>query len=97
MSLPSTSETKQALNHPLRRQLLPIFVANQPLSPREAARLVGEPLPSVSYHVRELVKAGFLVLHSREPVRGALKNYYVPSEDILNLPSVRKLLASELA
>jgi hypothetical protein len=30
-------------------------------------------------------------------VRGALKNYYVPSEDILNLPSVRKLLASELA
>lgn len=54
---------------------------------------MGEPLPSVSYHVRVLVKLRFLVLYSREPVRGAVKNYYVPNEEILGIPSVKALLA----
>lgn len=94
MPLPSDAEMKQALGHPLRRQLIPIFVGNQPLSAREAARLVGEPLPSVAYHVKELVRLGILVLHSREPVRGALKNYYVPNEEILELPSIKEFIAN---
>jgi hypothetical protein len=73
--------------------LIALFVANHPLSPREAARLLGQPLGPVAYHVKELVRFHFLVLHSREPVRGALKNYYVPSEEILGLPSVKELIA----
>jgi DNA-binding transcriptional ArsR family regulator len=93
MSHLTKAEIAKALRHPLRRRLFPIFVANQPLSPREAARLVGEPLTLVSYHVKELVKCNFLILSSREPVRGALKNYYVPNQEALEVPAVKKLLA----
>lgn len=96
MSLPSPDEARKALKNPLRRRLLPVFIANQPLSPKEAAALIGEPLPSVSYHVKKLVKLHLLVLHSREPVRGAIKNYYVPNEAILDLPSIREILTSDL-
>jgi hypothetical protein len=39
-----------------------------------------------------LVELQFLVLHSREPVRGALKKYYIPNEEILELPRVKELL-----
>lgn len=93
MSPPSDSEVKKFLKNPLRRRLLPIFIENYPLSPREAADLLGEPLPTVSYHVKRLVTLKFLILHSREPVRGALKNYYVPNEEILDHPRVKELLA----
>lgn len=80
----------------MRRRLLPLFVDNQPLSPREAAGIVGKPMALVSYHVKKLVKFKFLILSSREPVRGALKNYYVPNEDVLDLPAVRRLLDEEM-
>jgi hypothetical protein len=90
----TNAEVAQALRHPLRRRLFSIFVANQPLSPREAAGIVGEPLALVSYHVKQLVEFKFLVLSSREPVRGALKNYYLPNEEVLDLPTVKELLIS---
>lgn len=93
MPLPADAQVKRALGQPLRRRLIEIFIENQPLSPREAARLLGEPLPPVAYHVRELVKLQFLILHSREPVRGALKNYYVSNEEILELPRIKELIA----
>lgn len=93
MPRPSDSDARKALKHPLRGHLFQIFYLQQPLSPSEAADLVAEPLPLVSYHVRELVKFELLILSSREPVRGALKNYYVPSEDALDLPSVKRLLS----
>ena len=93
MSRPSDTEVRQALKHPLRRRLLPMFVASKQLSPREAASFSGEPLTRVTYHVKELVKYNFLVLDRREPVRGALKNYYVPNKEVLELPAVIELLA----
>ena len=95
MSLPSATEASKALKHPLRRQLIPIFAANEPLSPREAAQLVREPLTLVSYHVKELVKLKFLVLSSREQVRGVLKNYYVLNENVLDLPKVQRLIVRQ--
>lgn len=95
MSSPSDIEAQKALKHALRRHLFQIFILQQPLSPSEAADLVAEPLSLVSYHVRELVKYKFLILSSREPVRGTLKNYYVPSEDALAMPSVKRLLSED--
>ena len=92
MSPPSDSDVRQALKHPLRRRLMPIFFANRPLSPREASRLVGKPLSNVSYHIGVLVKYQFLVLHSKEPVRGTEKSYYVPNEEVIDLPLVKNLL-----
>jgi hypothetical protein len=43
--------------------------------------------------VTALVKLNLLILSGREPVRGALKNYYVPNEEALKHPVVRNFLA----
>jgi hypothetical protein len=93
MPRPSDTQARKALRHALRRKLYLLFVIHQPLSTREAARLVGEPLSLVAYHVRGLVRLHFLVLDSTEPVRGAVKSYYVPNEDAMDLPAVTKLMA----
>jgi len=95
--VPSDPEVSQALKHPIRRRLVPIFIAHRALSPREAARILPAPLPSVSYHVRVLVKVHFLVLRNQEAVRGATKSYYEPNKEILNLPVVRELLEGDQA
>ncbi len=87
------SEVAQALKHPLRQRLLPAFIANRPLSPKEASDLLNEPLSNVSYHVKVLAEYGFLVLRARAQVRGALKNYYLPNDDTLNSTAVEEFLA----
>jgi DNA-binding transcriptional ArsR family regulator len=87
------AEIAQALKHPLRRKLLSTFIAHRLLSPKEAARLLDAPLDSVSYHVRVLVEYEFLILRARAPVRGALKNYYVANEEVLNSPIVQQFIA----
>lgn len=93
MALPSDLEVKKALRHPLRRQLVLILLASQPLSPTEAARLVGEPLSSVAYHMKELVRFRFLVLDSSEAVRGTEKSFYILNDGITDLRGVKELLA----
>lgn len=45
-------------------------------SPNELARLLGERLGNVSYHVRVLCELGCLELVRTEPRRGALEHYY---------------------
>jgi len=50
-------------------------------------------LTLVSYHVRELVRLKFLVLRRTEPVRGVVKNYYVPNDEALEISGVKELLA----
>lgn len=93
MSVLTKVEVAQALKHPLRLRLLPVFFANRPLSPEEASRIIDAPLSDVSYHVRVLVKFKFLVLHHKEPVRGAVKHYYLPTDEVLNSPIVKHFLA----
>ena len=88
----TNSEVAQALKHPLRRKLVRAFGAVHPLSPKEASHQIGAPLSDVCYHVRVLVDFGFLALHSKEQVRGAQKNYYVPNREVLNSPKVEALL-----
>jgi predicted transcriptional regulator len=87
------TEVAQALKHPLRQRLLPAFVANRPLSPKEASNLLNEPLSDVSYHVKVLADYGFLVLRARAQVRGALKSYYLPNDETLNSTVVEEFFA----
>ena len=47
-----------ALRHPLRRQILRAMVEAEPISPREIADELKEPLSNVSYHVRVLADCG---------------------------------------
>jgi predicted transcriptional regulator len=93
MSNLTKAEVAQALKHPLRQKLLPVFIANRPLSPKEAAHLLEEPLSDVSYHVKVLVDYGFLVLRAQAQIRGALKSYYLPNDETLNSTFVKEFFA----
>jgi hypothetical protein len=47
----------------------------------------------VSYHVRVLVKYNFLVLRAQQQVKGALKNFYIPNDCVLNSSVVKEFFA----
>jgi predicted transcriptional regulator len=95
MPFPSDDDLRQALKYPLRRQLVPVFRTHQPLNPKEASRLLRKPLYTVAYHVKVLVKHQVLILHNIEQVRGVVAHYYIPNEEVLDLPIAKELLASE--
>jgi len=65
----------QALNHPLRTEIIAIL-SDTCASPREMADTLGEELPNVAYHTKELLKLGCIEVVDREQVRGATKTRY---------------------
>jgi DNA-binding transcriptional ArsR family regulator len=75
----------------VRRRILAEIA--KPMSPSQLAVALGEPIGTVSYHVRELAEAGLLELVRTEPRRGALEHFYRVSR-----PAAKKIrkLADEL-
>lgn len=65
----------QALNHPLRTEIVAIL-SDTCASPREMADELGEELSNVAYHTKELLKLGCIEVVDREQVRGATKTRY---------------------
>jgi DNA-binding transcriptional ArsR family regulator len=65
-----------ALRHPLRRQILKAIVEHDPISPRQIADELKEPLSNVSYHVRVLADCGVAALVDTTPVRGSMQHFY---------------------
>lgn len=65
----------RALRHPLRVELLRQFT-ERTASPNELAVKLDEDLSYLSYHVRELEKAGAIELVKTEPKRGAVEHFY---------------------
>lgn len=65
----------QALNHPLRTEIIAIL-SDTCASPREMADMLGEELSNVSYHTKELLKLGCIEVVDKEQVRGAMKTRY---------------------
>ena len=63
------------LQHPLRRRLL--ANATEPVSATELARQLGLTRQAVNYHVRQLVKAGFLKPAGRRMRRNLVERQYV--------------------
>jgi DNA-binding MarR family transcriptional regulator len=63
------------LQHPLRRRLL--ARAGEPVSATELARQLGLTRQAVNYHVRQLVKAGFLKPAGRRLRRNLVERQYV--------------------
>jgi DNA-binding transcriptional ArsR family regulator len=74
---PIDGETRaaRAIAHPVRADVLR-HLADGPASPSELARTLGEPLTTVSYHVRILSHLGFLELLETVPRRGTLEHRY---------------------
>ena len=80
-----------AFVHPLKLRILALMAEPPPPRPvREAAEepgwspnglyvALGEPLGKVSYHVRQLEKAGLIELVATKQRRGALEHYYTLS------------------
>jgi DNA-binding transcriptional ArsR family regulator len=66
----------KALAHPLRWRIVEAVVERGEASPVELARLLGEPLATVSHHMRVLRDHGCIELTRTEPRRGAVEHYY---------------------
>src|SRR5687767_10789772 len=68
-------DAMRALAHPIR---IAIFMesVHRPLSAKEAAEMLEQPLPKVSYHVRALADAGLLKPVRRTRRRGAIETHY---------------------
>jgi DNA-binding transcriptional ArsR family regulator len=66
----------EALGHPLRWRILELVIDRSEASPVEIARILDQPLATVSHHVRVLRDAGCVELTRTEPRRGAVEHYY---------------------
>jgi DNA-binding transcriptional ArsR family regulator len=78
----------EAFVHPLKLRILTIMAEPPPpraategspepgWSPNSLCVAVSEPLGNVSYHVRQLEKAGLIELVATKQRRGALEHYY---------------------
>jgi DNA-binding transcriptional ArsR family regulator len=73
---PLDESLMKALAHPLRWGILEIVSESGEASPVELARLLDQPLATVSHHVRVLRDSGSLELTRTEQRRGALEHYY---------------------
>lgn len=71
-----TNSLLTALRHPLRREILQAMQDGQPISPRELATNLEQPLSNISYHVRVLVDCGVLKLVRTKQVRGSMQHFY---------------------
>jgi DNA-binding transcriptional ArsR family regulator len=65
----------KALAHPIRLAIC-VEAARRPVSAKDMAADMAEPLPKVSYHVRVLADAGLLKPVRRTRRRGAIETHY---------------------
>jgi DNA-binding transcriptional ArsR family regulator len=63
------------VNHPLRRRIWDA-ITEHPISPRELADLLREPVNDVAYHTRRLRDLGLIEPAGTRPVRGATQHFY---------------------
>ena len=66
----------KALAHPLRWRIVEALVERGEASPVELARLLDQPLATVSHHVRVLRDVGSIELTRTAQRRGAIEHYY---------------------
>jgi DNA-binding transcriptional ArsR family regulator len=64
------------VTHPLRRRIWYAMAEQRPISPRELADDLNEPVNDVAYHVRVLRDMGVIELAGTRPVRGATQHFY---------------------
>jgi DNA-binding transcriptional ArsR family regulator len=71
--------------HPLKVAVLEAL-ENGEASPRNLADDLGQPIASVSFHVRQLRNAGLIELTRTQPRRGALEHFYALDSDVATTP-----------
>lgn len=84
------------VTHPLRRRIWYAMAEQRPISPRELADELNEPVNDVAYHVRVLRDMGVIELAGTRPVRGATQHFYrTTHRPYLNNDEVAELTAGE--
>lgn len=81
-----------ALQHPLRRELLKLVIERKELTPSESARLLDDSLSDVSYHMRKLAHRELVRLDHMGQARGAAVHFYVPGPMLEQFPWVREAI-----
>jgi DNA-binding transcriptional ArsR family regulator len=76
VSHPLDERLIKALAHPLRWRIVEILVEQGEASPVQLARMLEQPLATVSHHTRVLRDLGCIELTRTEPRRGAVEHYY---------------------
>jgi DNA-binding transcriptional ArsR family regulator len=71
----------RAFAHPLRLEILRSL--GERASPTDLSRRLGQPLGTVSYHVRVLADQGLLRLVEQAPRRGAIEHYYAAAPGLV--------------
>jgi DNA-binding transcriptional ArsR family regulator len=80
-----------AIGHPLRRRILRLLRdLDEPRSPSEVSRELGEPLGTGAYHVRVLERTGAVEKTDEQQVRGAVESFFVST--IEDDPPIEALL-----
>jgi DNA-binding transcriptional ArsR family regulator len=95
---PSGPEEKlhQVLGHPLRKQLLRLYLKERAmLSPKELALVTKAHLSNVGYHVRVLAELGAVELVAEAQRRGAVEHFYEPTTLVDDVPWGRAALGLE--
>jgi len=81
------------LQHPLRKQLLRLFVKEKgDLSPKELTIPTNRDLSKVGYHVRVLAEQGAVELVDTQPRRGAVEHFYEATSLVDEVPWGRAVL-----
>lgn len=81
------------LQHPLRKQLLRLFVKEKgDLSPKELTIPTNVDLSKVGYHVRVLAEQGAVELVDTQPRRGAVEHFYEATSLVDEVPWGRAVL-----
>lgn len=91
---PSPEETLLfCLQHPLRKQLLRLFVKEKgDLSPKELTIPTNRDLSKVGYHVRVLAEQGAVELVDTQQRRGAVEHFYEATSLVDEVPWGRAVL-----
>jgi hypothetical protein len=81
------------LQHSLRRKLLRLYIeSDEPLSPKELADYMKEPLDHVACHVRVLRDHHAVKLVEVRPARGAVEHFYRSTSLVDGVPWARAVL-----
>lgn len=81
------------LQHPLRRELLKLYIeAKEMRSPKELALPTNGHLSTVGYHVRVLAEKGAVELVAEQARRGAVEHFYEPTALVDEVPWGRAAL-----
>jgi DNA-binding transcriptional ArsR family regulator len=81
------------LQHPLRRELLKLYVEGGEMrSPKELTLPTNRPISNVGYHVRVLAEKGAIELITVEPRRGSIEHFYKATSLVDEVPWGRAAL-----